>query len=111
MKYHNRSSQFVLPNRELLPDPIFLEPDDNKEKRTAVHEFFKKPAFAKLVSETMRSKNAKGEMISAASSIRISYLPPVSSLVFYSPLSLTLQNGSAAQHSSALASFLDPLQD
>lgn len=63
--------------RDLFPDPIFLEPDEDKEKRRALHDFFKKPVFSRLVSETMSRKNDKGEM-AGASSIRISYLPPVS---------------------------------
>jgi hypothetical protein len=62
--------------RDLLPDPIFLESDDDKVKRRAIHDFFKKPVFEQLITETLiRKAPANGQP--GESVIKISYLPPV----------------------------------
>ncbi len=53
-----------------------MDSDDDKEKRKAIHDFFKKRVFERLNTETLiRKAPANGQP--GESVIKISYLPPV----------------------------------
>ncbi len=63
--------------RKGVPQPVFLEPVEDKDRRRALHTFFKQPQYAMLDTDTVTEQTGGQATGCPVNSIRITYMTKV----------------------------------
>ena len=71
--------------RERVPQPVFLEPVEDKDRRRALHTFFKQPQYAMLDTDTVTEQAGSQAAGRPVNSIRIIYKTKVLAMCVSAP--------------------------